>query len=726
MMRRATCCFSGLASACLAVFVAVTTVRPAPLAAWDATAAHDAAARDAFVKGHVTNAGAPPFAFLFAGKPSAGFLGQWTVTSDEKTEGVKIVRTVVYTDRSTGLRVTAVYTIYRDFPAAEWVVRFKNTGRADTPVIESVMACAVSIPAFAAADANAASSPSPSTSPAPVMLYRARGSSAQRSDFAPINEPVAPGAEIRFGPTAGRSSDTNALPFFNVAAADHGLVAAIGWSGRWEAVVGRRGADPRALDLAAGMPETRFRLHAGEEVRTPSIALLFWKGTDRMAGHNLFRRFVVAHHMPRAAAGATSSPAPAPRSGPASGPAILPIAHGVGFGGPFPCNEYVCATESYAIGMIERLHQFGIVPDACWIDAGWYENPTGQWWSGVGTWTVNRKNFPRGLKPVTEAAKKYGEGFVVWFEPERVYEGTWLDREHKDWLTTIPGDANRLLDLGNPKALAWLTDHVSNFLRDEGVTIYRQDFNFDPAPFWRAADAADASDPGAPDRVGIAEMKHIEGLYAFWDALLARNPWLLIDNCASGGRRIDLETTSRSIPLWRTDYQYWEPNGYQCHTYGLHFFVPASGTGNGDPRKYWFRSAAMGGAVVMGWELTPGFNLNAALEDVAEFRETRGYFYGDYYPLTPYATGDDAWAAFQWDRPEEGDGIVAAFRRPLAQQSTIEVKLAGLDPGADYEVSYEDYGITVVKTGRELAAGLTLKIPEAPASLVVKYRRLRS
>jgi alpha-galactosidase len=708
-MRRTARRSRGLAAALIVSTLPILASRPGRLAAWDATTAHDAAARDAFVSAHMTKTAVPPFAFVYAGKPAAGVIGEWTVTSEESAGLAKLIRTVVFADRSTGLRVTAVYTIYRDFPAVEWVLRFKNTGRADTPVIEKVRACAVSFPGFAGAGGGAPSSP------AAVVLYRARGSSAQRSDFAPVNEPVPPNAEIRFGPTAGRSSDTNALPFFNVAAADHGLVAAIGWSGRWEAVVGRRSADPRALDLVAGMPETRFRLHPGEEVRTPSVALLFWKGADRMSGHNLFRRFVVAHHMPRAASGGGGV-------GGGDRPAALPIAHGVGFGGPFPCNEYVCATESYAIGMIERLHQFGIVPDACWIDAGWYENPTGQWWSGVGTWTVNARNFPHGLKPVTEAARRYGEGFVVWFEPERVYEGTWLDREHKEWLTVLPGDANRLLDLGNPKALAWLTDHISNFLRDEGVTIYRQDFNFDPAPFWQAADAAD---PGAPDRVGIAEMKHIEGLYAFWDALLARRPGLLIDNCASGGRRIDLETTSRSIPLWRTDYQYWEPNGYQCHTYGLHFFVPASGTGNGDPRKYWFRSAAMGGAVVMGWELTPGFNLNAALEDVAEFRETRDYFTGDYYPLTPYATGDEAWAAFQWDRPEEGDGIVAAFRRPLAPQSVIEVKLGGLDPAADYEVNYDDYGIMVVKSGRELAAGLALKIPEAPASLLVKYRRLR-
>ena len=669
--------------------VATTAVFHGPLAGWDPATAHDPARRDAFVARHATKTALPPFAFVYGGEQIRPVIAKWAATSEEKAEGARLIRTVVYTDPSTGLRVTVVYTIWKDYPAVEWVVRFKNTGRVATPIIAEVQACAATFPEFAGSDTE------------PIMLYRARGSAAQRSDFGPINESIARTAEVRFGPAAGRSSDTSALPFFNIASPGHGIAGAIGWSGRWEAIVGRTGPTPRALGLTAGMTETRFKLLPGEEVRTPSVALLFWKGADRMSGHNLFRRFVLAHHMPLAG----GKPVP------------LPIAHGVGFGGPFPCNEYVCATESYAIGMIERLRQFGIEPDACWIDAGWYENATNQWWSGVGTWTVNKKNFPRGLKPVTAAARKYGQGFVVWFEPERVYEGTWLDREHKDWLTSLPGNPNRLLDLGNPKALAWLTDHVAKFIRDEGVTIYRQDFNFDPAPYWKAMDA--------PDRVGVAEMKHIEGLYAFWDALLARNPGLLIDNCASGGRRIDLETTSRSIPLWRTDYQYYEPNGYQCHTYGLHFFLPASGTGNGDPRKYWFRSAAVGGAVVMGWELGAGFNLRAAIEDVAEFRSMRDYFYGDYYPLTEYATGDDAWAAFQWDRPEERDGIVAAFRRPMAPQASIVVRLGGLEAEGDYEVSYEDYGVAVVKSGRELAEGLTLKIPEAPASLLVKYRRVR-
>ncbi len=662
---------------------------PLTASAWDPASSHDRPGLDRFVAARVARSSAPPFSFVYDGKPSAGFLAKWKVTEKSQPGADKTAKTVVYTDPATGLRVTAIYTTYADSPAVEWVLRFNNDGKTDTPIIEDVQACSA---AFDDLPAGA------------MTLYRALGSNAARTDFAPVQDTLELNSEVRFGPSAGRSSDTTALPFFNMAAQGQGIMAAVGWSGKWRAVVKRTGA--RSLGLNAGLDKTHFKLHPGEEVRSPSVALLFWKGADRLAGHNLFRRFILAHHTPLIN----------------GRPVELPLSHGVGFGGPFPCNEYVCATESYAMAMIDRLKQFGIEPDACWIDAGWYENATRNWWSGVGTWTVNKANFPRGLKPVTDLARQWGgKGFVVWFEPERVYEGTWLDREHPEWLTKLPGNPNRMLNLGDPRALDWLTNHISSFIQTEGVTVYRQDFNFDPYPYWQAMDS--------PGRVGIAEMKHIAALYAYWDALLARNPGLMIDNCASGGRRIDLETTSRSIPLWRTDYSYFEPNGYQCHTYGLHLYMPSSGTGNNNPAKYNFRSS-MNGAVVLGWEVNgtynnASFNTSLAREDIAEFRSLRPYFRGDFYPLTEYSTSDEAWMAFQWDRPEERDGIILAFRRPLAAAATATISPHELEADADYEVSFEDYGISLFKTGKELAAGLSVKIPEAPGSLLIKYRRVR-
>ena len=61
----------------------------------------------------------------------------------------------------------------------------------------------------------------------------------------------------------------------------------------------------------------------------------------------------------------------------------------------------------------------------------------------------------------------------------------------------------------------------------------------EPLGFWRG------NDP--PDRQGITEIRHVEGLLAYWDELRRRHPEMPIDTCASGGRRNDLETLRRAV-----------------------------------------------------------------------------------------------------------------------------------------------------------------------------------
>ena len=128
---------------------------------------------------------------------------------------------------------------------------------------------------------------------------------------------------------------------------------------------------------------------------------------------------------------------------------------------------------------------------------------------------------------------------IVWFEPERVTPGTWLTEHHPEWI--LGGKGGGLLNLGNPAARAWLTDHVDKLMTEQGIDLYRQDFNMDPLALWRGNDAE--------DRQGITEIHHVEGYLAYWDELLRRHPDMFIDSCASGGRRNDLETMRRAIPL---------------------------------------------------------------------------------------------------------------------------------------------------------------------------------
>ena len=79
-------------------------------------------------------------------------------------------------------------------------------------------------------------------------------------------------------------------------------------------------------------------------------------------------------------------------------------------------------TEENQIQFIDKYLAEGIKYDYWWMDAGWYVQQHG--WGQTGTWEVDRKRFPRGLKAVTDHAHAKGLKTVVWFEPERVAAGT--------------------------------------------------------------------------------------------------------------------------------------------------------------------------------------------------------------------------------------------------------------------------------------------------------------
>jgi len=644
-----------------------------------------------WVKENFARGKVPPFSFKYGGLDSKTFITGWNYSAEKlaSNDPSTIKSVFTYKDEKTGLTVKCLVTSYSDFPAVEWVLRFANTSGSNSPVIELAEAIDYR---FKYRDSGQ------------FILHHSLGSDAKRSDFQPVDEILMNGRKISMMPSGGRSSDNAALPFFNIEAPGNtGVIVAVGWTGRWNANVEQ--VDGKTVSLTSGMATMKLILYPGEEIRTPSIALLFWKGEDSMTGHNSFRQFILAHHF-RKINGKFAE---------------YPLSGSFDYGDPAPCNEYNCLTADFAIALVKRYRQFRLVPEVFWLDAGWYTGcgwDKGDWWQNVGNWTPERDRFPDGLKPVSEAVHSAGAKFMVWFEPERVRKGTQFDKLNPEWLLRIPGDDNALYNLGNKDALIYLTDYITNLIKKEGIDYYRQDFNFDPMPFWQKNDK--------PDRVGMSEIRHIEGLYAYWDSLLVRFPNLLIDNCASGGRRLDIETTSRSAPLWRTDYQYGEPNGYQCHTYGLNFYLPIHGTAIYKSENYTFRSG-LGAAAVMNWEVT-GRNsesIPAMQKAMEEYKKLRPYYYGDYYPLTgtENMTQDSVWLSYQLNRPLQGDGIIVAFRRKDCKTESIIIKLNGIDSAGTYSLYNEDTGITERVSGESLKAGYRIKLSDAPGSLLIIYTK---
>jgi len=99
-------------------------------------------------------------------------------------------------------------------------------------------------------------------------------------------------------------------------------------------------------------------------------------------------------------------------------------------------------------------------------------------------------------------------------------------------------------------------------------------------------------------------------------------------------------------------------------------------------------------------------------------------YYGDFWPLTPYSLGNDVWMAWQFDRPEAGEGVVQAFRRAENSVESATFRLRGLDPNGRYVMTDLDVAGTTELTGRELLdKGLPVVIKEKPGAAIITYEK---
>jgi alpha-galactosidase len=240
----------------------------------------------------------------------------------------------------------------------------------------------------------------------------------------------------------------------------------------------------------------------------------------------------------------------------------------------------------------------------------------------------------------------------------------------------------------------------------------------DPLAYWRHNDA--------PDRRGITEMKYVEGLYAFWDRIAAAWPEGFREECASGGRRIDLETVMRFHVHQKTDY-WFDDEVDQASLFSLSRYLPNNVVVAHLNRldTYSFRST-LASSLCLGWIAdAPDFDAERGARLLETYREIRPLLVGAWYPLLPYSRRLSEWMAWQHHRADLGRGVVLAFRRAESPYRTIDVGLKGLRPDALYRVSFKTAGRALNVPGRELSSRLEITIPERRASASIVYEEER-
>ncbi len=616
------------------------------------------------------------------------------------------------TEYSVG-NLTVINSFKKNGDIYEWLNWFENRSSRDTKIISNVYDCNIFIPlkkdilpesrAFLA-DGDC------------TLVYSPKGSNWAKDEFTcdvesfveSTNRKAASmfaGSEKYFSAVGGRSSQ-KFLPMFDINQGNSGYIAAVGWTGQWFCKMSR---DEDGMKIQSGIEELSFVLHPGEKIRTSSFVIMPYSN-GLIDAHNKWRRFVKSESI----------------IGKDKRDKHAPLAVNL-WGG---MKSETLVERANFVGMNNMGFEY------FWIDAGWHGHSTqdspnefeSDWWANVGSWNVNPYNHPDGLKEVAKAIKNNGMKFLLWFEPERVRAGSDLERVHSDFLLKNGDDGNFLLYLGNETAWQWCFDMICRTIKELDVKCYRQDFNLDPLPYWRNADEE--------NRKGIHEIKHIMGIYRLWEALLAEFPDIIIDNCASGGRRIDIETLKRSVPLWRSDYQC--PANHdivaaQCHTAALSSWIPYHGTSVGRiVDLYRFRSCYTT-ALGNGFIFSSTENINNISEEKIEFirkmndeyKRIRDMMECDYYPLTSPSANKSDWCVMQFEDSEKGESVILAYRREKSPYTSASFTLGNIQPDCNYEFTDADNGEKKILSGKELIEnGFILSMPEKRTARIIFVKKV--
>jgi alpha-galactosidase len=532
-----------------------------------------------------------------------------------------------------------------------------------------------------------------------LHLHTLWGDDCSKNSFMPVDIDIEAGEKVVLAPEGGRSSNTTAFPFFDLTFDGKAMLFAIGWSGQWKCVIER---GENCFSVKIGLEHADFYLKPHERVILPSV--FFFEGDDAAALRRRFRAIMLDEFNPVGNRGGRN--------------AILPISIQ-------SFDRYFLKTPEWSstagqMRVLDGAVKCGYI-NTLWLDAAWFKDGFP---NGVGNFSF-ANGFPEGLKVISDAVHANGLKFMVWFEPERVVRGSEVYNAHPEFLLSVKGEENTYLyNLGDEKAWKWLYDKLAEMICENGIDNYRHDFNMNPLHYWLENDEE--------GRTGITEMKYVEGLYKLWDALKAEFPDLFIDNCSSGGRRIDFETMRRAVPMWRSDMSC-SPITETAHNdvnnqnevMCLTEYLPYHAGSAWEPVPNEIRSSRTAGLACEFDVLNPNFDYVRAQKVLEETVRTAAYWDGNFYALTEPTVDENVFAAYQLAK--EDCGYAAFFRRADCERDTFRFTLNEIDPGADYIVTETDERLekkTYTISGMCMLEGIEITIPNKRESLILEYKKI--
>jgi alpha-galactosidase len=610
-----------------------------------------------------------PGSFVYHGESSTKLLAKWP--HDEKPvvdQADRRIYEVSWKEPDGGLVATWRAEVFKDVSAMEFRWTFSNSSATATAPLSEVRALDLVGKA----------------SPGKVRLVHSTGGLDGGLTDASLGFVM---SETKLGTNtlaaAGGRSSNKDLPFFLLCddTRANGIFVGVGWSGQWQADFDFAPKD--VLRVKATMPGMNLRLPPGEFILTPSILLGTFHG-NAADGGNALRRVLHDKYLPKL-----------------SGKKPLPP---VSWNSWFVFDNRI--DETLLKQKADAAAELGI--EYFCIDAGWFD---GGFPYGVGNWTIDRAKFPAGLRPIGDYVAAKGMKLGLWFEPERADANTRLLREHPEWVH------DGLVDFGNAECRAWIFAMMTTYIDEGRVNWIRYDFNMEPLPAWDNMDTAETR--------GLAQIRHVQGLYELLDKLRAKYPDLLIEGCASGGRRIDLETVKRSHTHWKSDNTAHLPV-MRFHETGGNSLLPG-GLLNANllaMQSVFDLHSLFGGPLGFGADLAKLTPEAKALlrQQIANYKTVRHLLNQNYYRLFPQLRNESNWVGWQFHDPKANEGFAVLLRPTESSYRVADVRFGGITRERNYRITKLGEAQGEVTSGSQLADNWSAELSKPNSSMVMHYR----
>ena len=503
---------------------------------------------------------------------------------------------------------------------------------------------------------------------------------------------------------AGRSSQTQ-HPWFALFGDGFTLSAAPAWSGNWIFRFEPTADDHGDWQWSGGLNDWEFSktLQAGEDFAGIPVVIVAAPGNDLNAISVAYARVGRQYWYPRNALSASA---------------------------PMEWNHWwsyedKAINEDVFKANVDVAARLGF--EVAMLDAGWFgpSDPAQHWYEFRADWAlVNDTRFPSGLRALADYTHAHGLKFGIWCEIEGLGVKAQLASDHPDFVATREGERLGYVCFGNPAVQDWAFQTLSRLIEDWRADWIKLDFNLDPGAGCNRTDHGHAAGDGL--------YAHYEGYYAVLERVRQRFPQVVLENCSSGGLRIDLGMLRRADMTFLSDPDWPE--------HALQLFWGASTMLAPDAMLRWCNSEWLGEHRAQKFDprdpnlkvhqldyffrigMLSVWGLSVKLPDLPDWAAERlrlhiGFYksiarryvqQADVFRLTgqPRRFGaGERWAAFQFAMPDRHSHLLYVFRLHDAE-STQTVKLQALEPEQQYQVSWLGRDLGVAKTER--MAGETL------------------